>query len=290
MNLHAEYQYLRIVSNLLRNGERIKGRNGYTRSILGTSMRFPLMNNTMPLLTTKRVAWKTCFNELMWFVRGQTDNNILKKKNVHIWDDNASQDFMHSRGLYDRLSGDLGPIYGHQWRYFNAPYENTDSDYKGKGVDQLQLIIDALKEKSTSRRLILSAWNPQQINEMSLPPCHILAQFFVTGGDELSCCLYQRSGDVGLGVPFNIASYSFLTHILGIHCGLRPKEFIHFIGNAHIYEDHMTALKTQVSRIPTKFPKIILSNKYQNINDYSVKDIKIVNYKPLSKLSMKMRP
>ena len=152
------------------------------------------------------------------------------------------------------------------------------------------MIINQLKESSTSRRLILSAWNPEQIDEMALPPCHILAQFFVTGNDELSCSLYQRSGDVGLGVPFNIASYSFLTHILGFHCHLRPKEFIHFIGNAHIYEDHLEALKTQITRTPTTFPKITITNKKHDINDYTVNDINILDYKPLPKIVMKMRP
>ena len=285
---HPELQYLNLISKIIQSGERVYGRNGYTRSILGTSMRFSLTNNQMPLLTTKRVAWKTCFNELMWFIRGQTDNNILRKQKVHIWDGNAKQDFLH--GKTNRNEGDLGPIYGHQWRYFNAPYKTSSNDYSNKGVDQMQMIIDQLKKRSTSRRLILSAWNPEQIDEMALPPCHILAQFFVTGNDELSCSLYQRSGDVGLGIPFNIASYSFLTHILGFHCNLRPKEFIHFIGNAHIYEDHLEALETQITRTPTTFPKIKITNKKHDINDYTVNDINILNYKPLPKIAMKMRP
>ena len=174
-------------------------------------MRFSLQDGTIPLITTKRVAWKTCLKELLWFIRGETDNNILKKQNVHIWNDNASKTFLSSSEIYSiPKKVILGPIYGHQWRHFNAPYVDCEKDYKGEGIDQLQMVIDGLQKDKYSRRLVMSAWNPCQLDEMALPPCHILSQFSVNQKNELSCLVYQRSGDLGLGIPFNIASYSFL--------------------------------------------------------------------------------
>ena len=206
---------------------------------------FSLENNVLPLLTTKKVAWKTCLRELLWFVRGETNNKILTDQKCNIWKGNASREFLDSRGLTHLREDDLGPIYGHQWRHFNARYTTCDEDYIGKGVDQLQNIIDLLKNPETrsSRRMIMSAWNPEQLDEMALPPCHILLQFNVTQCNKLSCSMYQRSGDVGLGVPFNIASYSFLTYMIAKHCDLEPYEFIYHIGNAHIYDDHIEKLK-----------------------------------------------
>ena len=247
---HCERQYLDLIKNIIKYGTIEKTRNGATRTLLGQSMRFDLTNNTMPILTTKKMAWKTCLRELLWFVNGKTSNNILKEQNVKIWNDNASRDFLNSRNLFHLNEGDLGPVYGHQWRHFNAKYINCDTDYTGQGVDQLQNVIDMLKDpkERKSRRIIMSAWNPLQLDEMALPPCHILCQFHVIGKDELSCSLYQRSGDVGLGIPFNIASYSFLTHLLAVHCQLKPKEFIHHIGNAHIYEDHVRPLLKQMKK------------------------------------------
>jgi thymidylate synthase len=225
----------------------------------------------------------------MWFIRGSTDNRELVKENVHIWDGNASRQFLDSRGLFFNKEDDLGPIYGHQWRHFNAEYSNFDTDYTGKGIDQLQYIIDQLRdpEKRLSRRLVMSAWNPCQIEQMALPPCHIMAQFNVRGGKYLSCALYQRSGDVGLGVPFNIASYSFLTHILARHCDLEADEFVHFIGNAHIYEQHMDALKTQLDREPLPFPRMQITKNHDNIENYSIGDMEwISEYKSLGSLKM----
>ena len=218
--VHDENQYLHLISDIINEGEMIVGRNGLTKTVFGSAMHFSLENNTLPLLTTKKVAWKTCLRELLWFIRGSTSNEELQKKNVKIWNGNASRDFLDSRGLTNLRENDLGPVYGHQWRFFNAPYNNCDTDYTGKGVDQLQYIIEQLKNPETqfSRRLIMSAWNPCQIDEMALPPCHVLVQFNVLTGGKLSCSLYQRSGDVGLGVPFNIASYSFLTHLIAHPC------------------------------------------------------------------------
>jgi len=285
-------QYLALVQKILKNGVSQKTRNGYTIATIGETLRFPLNNKEIPLLTTKKMAWKACLHELFWFMRGETDNRLLLKDDVRIWSPNASREFLDSRGLYHLEEHDLGPIYGHQWRNFNAPYKNCHENYADKGVDQLQNIVDSLKSTTerSSRRLILSAWNPLQLDEMALPPCHTLAQFHVTNDDELSCSLYQRSGDVGLGIPFNIASYSFLTHILAHHCGLRAKEFIHFIGNAHIYEDHKIALNIQSGRNPKPSPKLRIRAKHDDISNYSIDDFKIIDYNPYSAIEMIMRP
>ena len=270
-----EDQYLQLIRDILDKGSVEEGRNGNTRSLFGYSMRFSLKDGTLPLLTTKRVAWKTCFNELMWFVRGSTNNQELIDKGVHIWDANANREFLDGRGLTSNYVNDLGPVYGHQWRHFNATYTDCFSNYNGKGIDQLQQIIDQLKtsEGRTSRRLVMSAWNPCQLDQMALPPCHVLVQFHVREQKYLSCSLYQRSGDVGLGVPFNIASYSLLTHILAKHCDLIPDDFVYFLGNAHIYEPHISTLKEQVSREPFPFPKISIRSKHDRIEDYVIEDI-----------------
>ena len=289
-DIHDEYQYISLISDILNYGTMVSGRNGNTLTVFGSAMQFNLDNNIIPILTTKRVAWKTCAKELFWFLKGSTDNNILRENNVHIWDANASRDFLDSRNLQHLDENDLGPVYGHQWRFFNATYSNCKADYSGKGVDQLQYIIDCLKDpvQRYSRRLVMSAWNPEQLNEMALPPCHILAQFNVIG-NELSCSLYQRSGDVGLGVPFNIASYSFLTHILAKHCGLIAKEFVYYLGNSHIYDDHIEMLKEQIKRKPFNFPKIQITNVYDSIDKYSLEDIEIINYNSHLPIKMEMR-
>ena len=289
--MHEEEQYLNLIRKILNIGSLEQGRNGNIYSVFGESMKFDLKDGTIPLLTTKRVAWKTCFKELTWFISGCTDNQILKDQNVNIWNDNASRQFLDSRGLQHLEENDLGPVYGHQWRHFNADYENRHTDYRGKGIDQLSEVINQLKNKETqtSRRLIVSAWNPCQINEMALPPCHVLMQFHVREHKYLSCSLYQRSGDVGLGVPFNIASYSFLTHIIAKHCDLLPDTFVYFLGNAHIYEEHIEQLKIQITREPYVFPKLDTITKHDNINNYSLNDIFFkTDYKYHETIKMKM--
>ena len=289
-----EQQYLFLVSRILKHGQIEKGRNGNVKSLTGESMRFSLENNKIPLLTTKKVAWQTCLKELLWFIKGDTNNKNLKNQNVMIWNGNASREYLDSRNLHYLKEDDLGPVYGHQWRFWNAPYSKEHGcleSYDGKGVDQLQNVIDMLSDpvEKYSRRIIMSAWNPEQLNEMALPPCHVLSQFKVTNNDELSCILYQRSGDIGLGIPFNIASYSFLTHLIARHCKLRPKEFIHFIGDAHIYDDHCIILEKQLMREPYSFPELDISVKRESINDYILSDFLIKNYKYHSALKMDMR-
>jgi len=290
---HEEYQYIDLIKKILEEGTDEEGRNGKTRSIFGHMMRFSLKDGTIPILTTKKVAWKTCLKELLWFIRGDTDNKKLQAQNVHIWDANASKEFMASRGLSHYEDGLLGPLYGWQWRRFNAPYDfNTGTvssyddefmnmvDARDKGVDQLQQIIDALKDpkERNSRRLVMSAWNPCQLDQMCLPPCHVLCQFNVHDGNKLSCALYQRSCDTFLGSSFNIASYSFLTHLLAKHCGLEAHEFVYFMGNCHIYENAIDACQLQITREPYPFPTVSIKQIRENIDDYQVEDFEIHNY------------
>ena len=289
-----EQQYLDLIKDILARGTWEEGRNGKTKSIFGSSMRFSLANGQIPILTTKKTAWKTCLKELLWFIRGETDNKLLKEQGVHIWDGNSTREFLDSRGLQNYEEDELGPIYAFQWRHFNAPYitnkdkkfaaglpENEQTYYNVKGgVDQLQQIIDALKDPAqrTSRRLIMTAWNPCQLEQMALPPCHVMCQFNVHDGNQLSCAMYQRSSDEFLGQPINIASYSFLTHLLAKHCGLEAYEFVYFIGNAHIYENAIDACKLQITREPYPFPTVSIKQVRENINDYQVDDFEIIGY------------
>ena len=288
---HDENQYLNLIDDIIKFGEPINSRNGKVKSIYGSVMHFNLLNNVMPILTTKKLAWKTCLKELFWFINGSTDNKLLKQNNVKIWNENGSREFLDSRKLFNNKEDDLGPIYGHQWRFFNANYANCNTDYTNQGVDQLQYIIDNLKDNDNkySRRLLMSAWNPCQLDEMALPPCHVLAQFNVSKDDKLSCSLYQRSGDIGLGVPFNIASYSFLTHIIAKHCNLEASEFIYYLGNCHIYDDHLDVLKQQLYNKPELFPTIKITDKKDNIEKYNLQDVEIHNYVFNKKLNLKMR-
>ena len=287
---HPENQYLNLIERVINNGIKTNSRNGVTRSLVGEKMNFDLTNNTLPLITTKKLAWKTCLKELFWFISGDTDNANLRKQNVNIWNANASREFLDSRKLWYLDEDDLGPVYGHQWRHYNASYYNTKTKYDGRGVDQLENVVKMLKNEKEreSRRIILNAWNPCQIDEMALPPCHVLSQFIVKN-NELTTILYQRSGDIGLGIPFNIASYSFLTHILAKHCDIEAKELIHIIGDAHIYEDHIDPLKEQIRRKPYDFPEIEIIKKCESIDDYNMDHVKVNNYIYRKKINMEMK-
>ena len=286
-----EKQYLTLVKDVINDGYLEETRNGMTKMLFGKTMEYSLKNNVIPIFTTKRVAWKTCLKELLWFINGSTDNKILNAQNVHIWDKNGTQEFLKSRGIYDYQDGDLGPIYGFQWRHFNAKYEGCDKDYSGMGIDQLKQVIEDLKNPDTrnSRRHIVSAWNPCQLNEMALPPCHVLMQFQVVNKDELMCMLYQRSGDIGLGVPFNVTSYSFLTHIIAKLTGLKASKFVHVIGNAHIYDDHIECLREQVKREPYVFPTLDISDELNSIDSISFEHFQVNDYKYHPKIVMEMR-
>ena len=281
-----EMQYLDFVQEILNDGFEECGRNGPTRSVFGRSMRFSLKDGRIPILTTKKVAWKTCLKELLWFIRGETDAKNLQKDGVHIWDANTSRNFLDSRGLKLYPEGMCGPIYGYQWRNFGANYncftgKHLTDDYPYNGVDQLQEIIDQLKNPETrnSRRLIMTAWNPKQNHQMVLPPCHVLCHFNVHGGNKLSCSMYQRSVDVMVGCPFNIASYAFLTHLIAKHCGLEAHEFVYFMGNCHIYHENLEGAKIQAARTPQEFPTLYIKKLRDNINNYQCDDFEVSNYK-----------
>ena len=287
--MHPEKQYLNLIKHIINYGTLTKSRNGNTINTIGTMSKYSLKNNTIPILTTKKVAWKTCLKELLWFINGDKSNKTLKKQNVKIWNGNSTREFLDSRGLTNYDKDELGPIYGYQWRNWNTPYLGKNINHRNKGIDQLQDIITNLKDPTNrySRRLIMSAWNVEQLNQMALPPCHVLCQFNVLDKNKLYCTLYQRSGDVGLGVPFNIASYAFLTHMIANTCKLEATELTHYISNAHIYESHIDSLKIQIKREPYDFPTLKINYK-DNIDDFSVKDFDLQKYRYFPTIKMDM--
>ncbi|KAJ3273574.1 Thymidylate synthase [Terramyces sp. JEL0728] len=292
-----EQQYISLIENILSKGERRGDRTGTgtISTFAPTNLRFDL--SSFPLLTTKRVYLRPIFEELMFFIRGQTDATILSEKGVKIWDKNGSREFLDSRGLNYR-EGDLGPVYGFQWRHFGAEYKGCEHDYTGQGQDQLRQIINSLLNNPTDRRMVMSAWNPSDLDKMALPPCHMFCQFYVSNEKRLSCQLYQRSCDVGLGVPFNIASYALMTmmiaHALGIECG----EFVHCMGDAHIYLNHVDQLAEQTKRELRPFPtlkikKEVLADRSVDsvlayLESFCFEDFELVGYTPHAKIAMEM--
>ncbi|XP_041018940.1 putative bifunctional dihydrofolate reductase-thymidylate synthase isoform X2 [Juglans microcarpa x Juglans regia] len=284
---HDEYVYLKLVQEIISSGTQKDDRTGTgTLSKFGCQMRFNL-RRSFPLLTTKRVFWRGVVEELLWFISGSTNAKVLQEKDVHIWDGNGSRDFLHSIGLSDREEGDLGPIYGFQWRHFGARYTNMHADYTSQGFDQLSDIIDKIKNRPDDRRIILSAWNPQDLKLMALPPCHMFVQFYVANG-ELSCQMYQRSADMGLGVPSNIASYALLTCMIAHVCGLFPGDFIHIIGDAHVYKTHIRPLKEQLQKLPKPFPILKINPAKKDIDSFVAADFELVGYDPHQEIEMKM--
>lgn len=283
-----DQQYKNLVNHILSNGIEKADRTGVgTLSVFGYMMRFDV-SKTFPLLTTKRVYFKGVVEELLWMLRGGTNSHKLRDKNVRIWEANSSKEFLSSQNL-PYQEGDLGPIYGHQWRHFNAEYNNSETDYSGQGVDQIKEVINLIKTNPTSRRIILCAWNPSQNKLMALPPCHCFCQFYVNPTTrELSCHLYQRSGDVGLGIPFNIASYALLLYLLAKICHLRPKDLIHTIGDAHIYNDHIASLKQQIQQTEYPSPTLEILNDKSTIDDYTFDDFKLCNYMCHKSINMTM--
>ena len=283
---HGETQYLRVLRRVLQGGQRVTSRNSTVYSLFGERMVFDLEEG-FPLLTTKRMGYKTILRELLWFIQGSTDNKVLQDKRVHIWDKNASKEFLQSRKLpYEE--GDLGPVYGFQWRHSGAEYKGCHENYGGKGYDQLQEVIRLLREDPHSRRILMSAWNPTDLDKMALPPCHVMCQFYVREDTHLDCQLYQRSGDMFLGVPFNIASYSFLTHILATITGYKPGKLIHILGDAHIYESHVNQVHTQLERVPVRFPEISIQDSLQTIDDIKEDMISLEGYQSYPSLKAEM--
>jgi thymidylate synthase len=328
---HEEYQYLNLIRDILARGEHRPDRTGTgTLSLFSppqlrfslskpdrastTGERIPLL----PLLTTKRVFLRAVSTELLWFVSGCTTSKPLSEAGIHIWDGNGSRAFLDHLGFTEREEGDLGPVYGFQWRHFGAEYQDCRADYSGKGVDQIKEIVNKLKNNPYDRRIILSAWNVADLGKMALPPCHMFAQFYVSYPDaargeeamkqaqnandekpamkeksrgHLSCVLYQRSCDMGLGVPFNIASYALLTHMLAHACDLVPGEFIHTMGDAHVYLDHVDALKEQLLREPREFPTLKIQRHDRGSGDmdgWKVEELVVDGYKPHGGIKMKM--
>mmetsp|Transcript_24526 Transcript_24526/g.76661 ORF Transcript_24526/g.76661 Transcript_24526/m.76661 type:complete len:520 (+) Transcript_24526:446-2005(+) len=283
-----EQQYLDLIREILDKGVTRGDRTGTgTRSIFGARMRFSLRDRRFPLLTTKRVFWRGVAEELLWFVAGSTDGNLLAAKNVHIWDGNGSKEFLEKRGLGHREEGDLGPVYGFQWRHFGAAYDDANADYAGKGVDQLAECVRQIKDDPNSRRIVLSAWNPADLDKMALPPCHMFCQFYVADG-EVSCQMYQRSADMGLGVPFNIASYALLTRLVARAAGLEAGDFVHVIGDAHVYLNHVDALEEQLKRAPRPFPTLDINPAKTDIDAFEYDDFTVNDYKPYPKIQMDM--
>ena len=259
-----EKQYLQILRDVLENGHTRETRNSVTKSMFGKCISFDLKDG-FPLLTTKKVFFRGVVVELAWFLRGSTDANDLIAKNVHIWDGNS-----------EKNNYDCGPIYGFQWRFFGAKYIDCQTDYTGCGIDQVQNVIDLLKNDPTSRRIIINAWNPKQMEEMSLPPCHVMYQFYVESDDRVSVMLTQRSADLFLGVPFNIASTSLLLTLICQQVGRKPGRVIINIGDAHIYENHIEAVNIQLAREPSKLPVLILMNENIDLFDLKFSDLQLI--------------
>ena len=252
-------QYLDLLSHVLQKGDVKDDRTGTgTKSVFGWQMRFDL-NDGLPLLTTKKLHLKSIIHELLWFIRGDTNISYLKENNVSIWDEWADE------------NGDLGPVYGKQWRRWDTP--------DGRKLDQLNDIINEIKNNPNSRRMIVSSWNPSDVGSMALPPCHCLFQFYVAE-NKLSCQLYQRSADIFLGVPFNIASYSILTHMIANVTGLSIGHFVHTLGDAHLYMNHFEQAKLQLTRSTKKLPKLKISKKHSDINEFRFEDFEIADYDP----------
>ncbi|KAK7881741.1 hypothetical protein WMY93_030150 [Mugilogobius chulae] len=298
-----ERGYLDLIRYILQQGRRKGDRTGTgVISMFGAQARYSLRDQ-FPLLTTKKVFWKGILEELLWFIKGSTNAKELSAKGVKIWDANGSRDFLDKGGFTEREEGDLGPVYGFQWRHFgqstqtcmqvchqttsllNSCASNTFllvkesdqfcfalTDYTGQGVDQLQKVIDTIKLNPEDRRIIMCAWNPK---------------FYVCDG-ELSCQLYQRSGDMGLGVPFNIASYALLTYMIAHITGLKPGDFVHTLGDAHIYVNHIEPLKIQLEREIRPFPKLKILRKVEKIDDFRAEDFEICDYDPHPIIKMQM--
>ncbi len=266
-------QYLNLLNQVLEQGGQKSDRTGTgTVSVFGHQMRFDL-NQGFPIVTTKRVHFRSVAIELLWFLRGDTNVQYLQDNKVSIWNEWSTAD---QTARFGRPTGELGPVYGHQWRNFGAT-KNTDGSYNNDGFDQLEWLINEIKTNPNSRRLIVSGWNPNEANQVALPPCHTLFQFFVQNG-KLSCQLYQRSADIFLGVPFNIASYALLTHMVAQVCGLGLGEFIWTGGDCHLYSNHIEQAELQLSREPLPLPKLRLNPAIDNLFDFKFEDMELIDY------------
>ena len=271
-----EKDYLKLLDNVLKTGEIRDTRNAKTISKFGLKMEFDI-SKYFPLITTKKMFWKGIVEELLWFLKADTNSLNLENKGVNIWKGNSSREYLDSIGLNDYQSGWCGPIYGFQWRHFNAKYHGPEHNYQNQGIDQLQNCLDLIKYNPDSRRIFMSGWNPEQMSEMALPPCHVSYQFYVDHRNNLSCQMYQRSGHLFLGVPFNIASTALLTYIMAKMSGTNPGKIIIVIGDGHIYYDHIEQIKEQLSRETFCFPQLEVSEK-EKFEDYTIDDFTLMGY------------
>ena len=306
---HEEKSYLTILKDLITTGHKRQTRNAITYSQFGKTLEFNLANS-FPLLTSKKMAIKSIFEELKFFLLGQTDNTILTDKNVHIWDGNTNKAFIEKCNLHYE-ENDMGPMYGYQWRHFNAEYKNCKTDYTNKGIDQLQEVIDLIRKDPFSRRILMTSYNPVQSKEGVLYPCHgISIQFYVEEYNNklyLDCLMHQRSADSFLGVPFNIASYALLVHILCNHLNctggildnknIYPGKLLMVFGDMHIYEEHLEAVNTQIAREPYMFPQLVINyniKSFDNTKDdgsianLEFNHLEIINYKHYEPIRAKM--
>lgn len=272
--MYGELGYLQLLKKVIEEGEERKTRNSTTRSIFGETLEFDITNE-FPLLTTKRVFWRGVVEELLWFLRGDTNSKLLEEKGVNIWKGNSSREFLDSLNLHNYEEGDCGPVYGYQWRNFGGSYIQKEIN----GIDQLNNIIDELKNNPTSRRMFMSAWNPMMEKQMVLPPCHVSYQFYVRDGKYLDCQMYQRSADLFLGLPFNIASTALLTSILAKHTGYISGKIRICIGDCHIYHEHFNAVEEQLSRIHKQMPMLNIKD-FEKIEDLVYEDFELINYNP----------
>jgi len=267
-------QYLDLLAHILEHGSPRADRTGTgTRSVFGHQMRFDLQAG-FPLLTTKKVHLRSIQHELLWFLSGRCDVDYLRERKVTIWDEWATED---QCARFGRKPGDLGPVYGHQWRNFGATV--AQDGYADDGVDQVSRLLDQIENNPNSRRLIVTGWNPREADQVALPPCHTLFQFYVADG-KLSCQLYQRSADVFLGVPFNIASYALLTMMIAQVSGLQPGDFVHTFGDAHLYNNHLEQARLQLSRDPRPPPTMVLDPSVKNLFDFDVQHFELRGYDP----------
>lgn len=281
---HPEHEYLNALKNILENGEERPDRTGVgTIGVFGLQMRFDLSEG-FPAITTKKLAWKACVSELLWFIEGSGDEFRLREilhgerysDKKTIWTDNAQADYWVNKRL-QRHPGDLGRVYGVQWRRWRKPLIRVNKVVL-QNHDQLIELINGIKEDPYSRRHIITAWNPGELDIMALPPCHMMAQFYVSNG-RLSCQMYQRSADMFLGVPFNIASYALFTHMIAQVCNLEVGDLIITLGDAHIYKNHLDQVKEQLKRKPLPLPTLQLNPEIEVITDFSMEDIELVDYK-----------
>lgn len=267
--------YLELLQRVLDEGKPRKDRTGTgTIGVFGHQMRIDLRQG-FPALTTKKLHLRSIVHELLWFLSGHTQVDYLRENRVTIWDEWATAE---QCARFGRPPGDLGPVYGHQWRNFGASLDEQ-GQYKRDGVDQLSRLVREIVDNPHSRRLIVTGWNPKEANQVTLPPCHTLFQFYVQDG-ELSCQLYQRSADIFLGVPFNIASYALLTCMVAQVTGLRPGEFIHSFGDAHLYSNHLEQARLQLGREPRVLPTLELNSNVSDLFSFTYNDIKLVGYNP----------